>query len=271
MKSVVSFVANDRVNHFLEPFLRSFRTHMPLQELVMIPYDAASHEASRLAESFGVQIHSPLALLGDIDATSRQVYGFTVGHFRKLAALSLDADSVLMLDIDVIMLDSLSGVFEAFYIKQPGFLFAERSTDFVYSAQGRSQFPQSMLFSTGFVMLDPSVHSLDQVLHTASIDFDTYRDVCHLAAYDQPLLNLYADIQGVRCASVDETTESSTGISYFMDPQIRLRYGDAPPTGRVGERHALMLHFAGLGNYSGDFAHQEAVHYYSSVNDSGAK
>jgi hypothetical protein len=265
VKSVVSILANDRVLHFLEPFLRSLRTHMPLQEVVMIPYDGASDEASRLAEAFGVPTHNPLSVLELIDTASSQIHGFSVGHFRKLAALSLEADAVLMLDIDVILLDSLRGVFEAFHRRRPDLLFAERSTDFVYSGQGKSRFPESALFNTGFVMLDPNTHSLDTILETATLDIHDFREVSHLPAYDQPLLNLYADMNGVNCVTVDQVTGSYTGTSYFKNPKISVIYDGFPPTGRALGRDALMLHYAGLGDYSGDFAHKEAVDYYRSA------
>ena len=105
MSRGIYVLANDRVREHAIALLASLRAHDPEVPVVLIPYDDAHHEVTRVAAArFDVRVWEDDATLGWIDAELHRVFGAGFfrrpGNFRKQACWFGPFEDFLYLDAD---------------------------------------------------------------------------------------------------------------------------------------------------------------------------
>lgn len=261
MKTAVSFVANDKIIHYLQPFLASLRHHMPDQDVVMISYDANDRQTRELAARFDVRVMASAAS-DDIASLSTAIYGTMQGHFKKLEAFGIEADCVMMIDVDMIVLRRFDDLFSLFSGSGADFVFAETTSDFVYSEAGLKAFPASRLFSTGLMLFSPHKHDVASIRTTICDNLEDYLRCKHPYVYDQPLLNYYADKNTLQCRSVDDLSQRITGANFYLDEAIKVKWAESGPSAFARGKEVLMLHYAGLKDISGPFRYKDVLQHF---------
>ena len=112
MSRGIYFLANDRVREHAIALLASLRAHDPEVPVVLIPYDDAHHEVTRVAAArFDVRVWEDDATLGWIDAELHRVFGAGFfrrpGNFRKQACWFGPFEEFLYLDADIVVFEPI--------------------------------------------------------------------------------------------------------------------------------------------------------------------
>lgn len=270
MKTILSFVANDRMLHYLKPFLASFRRSMPEQEAWMISYDGDDAQSRALAARYGIGVVGMETFHPKVEAISRQMKGRFIGHFRKLEALYLPCDVLMMIDIDVVVNRDLSPLFTPIAEGEADILYGEQTWNWVYTEHGRALFPKSALFSTGMLVLPPTkftVPAIQACIADNAAEFDLCRQP---RVHDQPLLNYYCDKLGLTVAPVGKLVPGIASTNYYLKQDIRPVWTEAMPRFFAGEKEVAFIHFAGLKSTEGEFRFRMLLDYYRYLCDAGA-
>ncbi|MXP64902.1 hypothetical protein E0493_16240 [Roseomonas sp. M0104] len=267
MRNVVTFVANDKVLHYLRPFLESFRAHMPSQEAVMISYDGNDAQARALAQTYNVRVIDSSVSHPEISGLSEAIYGKFHGHFRKLEAFYVESDCTMMIDVDVVVACDFKPVFDIFRSNQLDFLYGERTSQYVYSQAGLAHFPESELFSTGFLFFDAKKHPVASIMQHTIGNIAEYKTFRNQYVHDQPLLNYYVDKKGLKCRNLDSLSDRYTGENFYAGSRMKVTWEKGEPQISAGGKQALMLHFAGLKTIEGDFRFKEVITHYQKKAD----
>ncbi|MBC9180015.1 glycosyltransferase family protein [Pseudoroseomonas ludipueritiae] len=270
MKTILSFVANDRMLHYLKPFLASFRRSMPEQEAWMISYDGDDAQSRALAARYGIGVVGIDTFHPEVEAVSRQMKGRFIGHFRKLEALYLPCDVLMMIDIDVVVNRDLSPLFAPIAEGKADLLYGEQTWDWVYTEQGRALFPKSALFSTGMLVLRPEVFTVPAIqacIAGNAAEFDLCR---HPKVHDQPLLNYFCDRSGLAVASAGRLVPGISSYNHYLRKEIQPSWMGAMPRFMAGDREVAFIHFAGLKSTEGEFRFRMLLDYYRYLCDAGA-
>jgi len=107
----VYFLANDSVLELAIAFLNSFRNSNPMIPLCLIPFDSECEKLISLSDQYEFNIFSDTVILKTCDDISAMLHGKVRGQYRKLAAWSGMFKHFIYIDIDTIVLQSISFVF----------------------------------------------------------------------------------------------------------------------------------------------------------------
>jgi hypothetical protein len=262
MKTILTFVANDRMLHYLKPFLASFRHWMPEQEAWMISYDGDDAESRALAARHGIGVIGMDTFHPEVEAISRQMKGRFIGHFRKLEALYLPCDALMMIDIDVVVNRDLSPLFLPVLEKRVDLLFGESTWGWVYAEHGKALFPRSRHFSTGMVVLRPAELTAEALRACIAGNVEEFELCRQPKVHDQPLLNYYCDKMGLAVSPVGKMVPGIASTNYYLKPEIQPVWTDSMPRFLAGEKEVAFIHFAGLKSTEGEFRFKMLLDYY---------
>jgi hypothetical protein len=107
----VYFLANDTMLEFVIAFLNSFRAYNPGNALCLIPFDDECEQLLSLQSEYRFTVWADSDVLHRCDAISLRFHGRIVGHYRKLAMWSGEAEHFLYIDTDTVVLSNVDFVF----------------------------------------------------------------------------------------------------------------------------------------------------------------
>jgi len=153
----VYFLTNDKMYDFTIAFLNSFRKHNPEVSLCMIPYNDEYETIAALKDVYKFTVFPNSLLLTECTQLSLQLHEHERNEYRKLAMWEGMFDEFIYIDVDTVVLDDVSFVFD--YL-----------SDYWYVA-GTSNLP----VSRQYVWLDDVEHTnllnAEQIAYSANTGF----------------------------------------------------------------------------------------------------
>jgi len=191
----IYFLANDRVLDWAIALLESIRAHDASLPLVLIPYDDRLDSLVTLAQRYSFQVYSDSSLakldeLGAGFAPENEQPGW-VPMFRKFAAFWGPLQNAIYLDCDIVVLDSLAGLLQAFEGSDLDFCFFDETDEFIYQSENlrRSMKERfgARLFNAGYWAVRRDKLTFEQVV-TLADEARALREEFYYGM-DQPFLN----------------------------------------------------------------------------------
>ena len=153
----VYVLANDAVHDWLVAFLESYRAHNPDLPLALIPYDDRLDRVRALADSYQFEVINDASLIR-LDELGRSFAGDDspgwVRMFRKFFVFWGPFEYGLYLDCDIIVLDDLKQLLDAFVESSWDFCFFDQTDEYVYNSEAfilkMKQEYSARLFNAGY-------------------------------------------------------------------------------------------------------------------------
>ena len=242
----IAIVANDKVLHWLLPFLESYRDTNAEIPLHLIPFDDDVSRTRRAAEIYGARFFT--GEISRVDALAKRLYPFFPHHrrrLRKLQALTLPCDRVVYMDVDTILFRNFGSVFAALSPGEADFVVASPSEEYVYNRK-HSEYPflrDTMLFNDGFFLASRHILSLadfEQVIEENEKTFHRVRKRGMLFA--QPLVNFVVHRLGLKVKTLADRVANASNESYYKAKGVAM--SDGGPLDWQG-RDIYFAHWAG--------------------------
>ncbi len=262
MFNVAVFVANDRILHYLAPFLASFRRYMPNLPAILISYDDNVDQTRILAAHYDVQVVASSDVDPIIAELSQTIYRRDVGHLKKMHSFTLDVDNVLIIDVDIIILKTFENIMTKFAESNFDIAFGEQTKQYVYSAEGLQKFPLSKLFSCGVIIASPRKIKLHQIRDVIIENYSEFMACKDGRVQEQPIVNYFIDKSEKRAVSFQDLDDTISSYNYYLRKDIKIEWGSVSPKLSIDGKELLLLHFAGLKDTSGEFRFKDLVEYY---------
>jgi hypothetical protein len=222
----IAIVANDKVLHWLLPFLESYRATNAAIPLHLIPFDdnvAATRRAAKLYEA--IWVHDETT---EVDALAKRLYPLFPHHrrrLRKLQALTLPLDRVIYLDVDTILFRSFQDVFDALRPGETDFVIASVSEDYVYNKRrGHHAFLDGVtLFNDGFFLTSRSILSLADFERIVAADENLFHSVRKRGMlFAQPLVNFVVHRLGLKVKALGDCVPRASNESFYKAEGVTL-------------------------------------------------
>lgn len=242
--AAVAILANDRVKHWLLPFLESFRSANPDERLFLVPFDDRLELTRRAADVYRAEIVA--GGLEPIDALAARLYPFNPHYrrrLRKFRALALPVAEVLYIDLDTLVFGPLAPLFGHI---APGSvdIVVGTGSDWVFNrrAAGLDFLAGRPLFSDGLFLTSPALLGLDTVIGTIERDLALFRSIRRRHVYTQPVLNYVVHRRGMAVRTIADIVPGLSAESYYRAEGVRFT-----PDGPVDAAGGRMLyaHWAG--------------------------
>lgn len=191
----VYFLANDRVYDLVIAFLNSFRKYNPDLPLCLIPFDNRCERLAAIAGNYNFNVFINAEALAKCDAWSASFHGHTMGQYRKLVAWQGQFEEFIYIDIDTIVMQSITSVFKELngYSVVTGHSHIEGSRKFVWkdSIQQTHLSDEEINYSanTGFILSKRGVLTFDMIDNLIEEGI-RLRPHMELMCVEQPFLNL---------------------------------------------------------------------------------
>ncbi len=222
----IAIVANDKVLHWLLPFLESYRATNDTIPLHLIPFDDNVTATRRAAERYGaIWVADDTA---EVDALAKRLYPLFPHHrrrLRKLQALALPLDRVIYLDVDTILFRSFHDVFEALRPGETEFVIASASDDYVYnSRRSRHAFLDGVtLFNDGFFLTSRRILSLADFGRIVAADEKLFHSVRKRGMlFAQPLVNFVVHRLGQNVKALGDCVPRASNESFYKAEGVTL-------------------------------------------------
>jgi len=215
----IAVLANDKVLHWLLPFLESYRETNSATPLFLIPYDDNVDVTRRAADLYGARWADSDVVR--IDALARRLYPLFPHHrrrLRKLQALELPLDEVIYLDADTILFRDFRAAFGSLRQGSTDFIIASTSEDYVYNAKRSSHafLKDVILFNDGFFLTSPAILSLADFERVATEDDKLFHSVRKRGMlFAQPLVNFVVHRLGLNVATLADCVPRASNESYY--------------------------------------------------------
>jgi hypothetical protein len=248
---MVVVLANDNVATWLKACLSSLRRHSPSIPCGIIPFDDRLKLTRSLAATYNASVLD-VPCLDELTSLGRSFCpdSRTGQHvFRKLAAFWAPSDSVLFSDADVVFMQPVERLFEAFEGSAYPLLFADTDMKRVYRTP---HFAQRMMaecdakgINTGFWLARRGLFSLEEFRSLAA---RLGEDRAHLdpTTMEQPFLNYCLDITGKRYAHFSKVLPGFPECSWGSLPASKVDgVWHCSSTSNSRQSQLFMLHWAG--------------------------
>jgi hypothetical protein len=230
-KQGIAIVANDRVLHWLLPFLESYLETNSGLPLHLIPFDDNVAATRRAAERYGaIWVEDEMT---ELDALARRLYPFFPQHrrrLRKLQALALPLDQVIYVDVDTILFRDFRNVFGKLQPGEADFVIASTSEDYVYNRR-RSEhafLSGATLFNDGFFLTSRHILSLADFQRVVDADEDLFHEVRKRGMlFAQPLVNFVVHRLGLKLRGLADCVANASNESFYKAEGVRLS-GNGP-------------------------------------------
>lgn len=222
----IAVLANDKVLHWLLPFLESYRETNSTTPLHVIAYDDNTESTRRAAEIYGARIVE--SGMDEIDRLAKRLYPLFPHHrrrLRKLKALALPLDEVIYLDADTLLFRNFHDVFGRLRRGQSEFIFASTSEDYVYNRRraAHSFLDRAILFNDGFFLTSPSLLSFADFERIVEADERLFHSVRKRGMlFAQPLVNFVVHRLGLRTVSLADCVPRASNESYYRAEGVTL-------------------------------------------------
>jgi hypothetical protein len=222
----IAIVANDKVLHWLLPFLESYRATNAAIPLHLIPFDDNVAQTRRAAALYGaIWVNDDTT---EVDALAKHLYPLFPHHrrrLRKLQALALPLDRVIYLDVDTILFRSFAGVFHALHPGDTDFVIASVSEDYVYNKkQSHHDFLKGVtLFNDGFFLTSRSILSLADFERIVAADENLFHSVRKRGMlFAQPLVNFVVHRLGLKVRALGDCVPRASNESFYKAEGVTL-------------------------------------------------
>ena len=225
----IAIIANDKVMHWLLPFLESWKAtnaHLPIH---LVPYDDNVARTRRVAELYGARFSD--IDCRELDALSKKLYPLSLGkrfRLRKLLSLALPLDEVVYLDVDIILFRDLAPMLGKLEPGKTDFIVICRTTEYVYNRRHADfdYLRDAITFNDGFFITSRKILDVQDFYDAMEVDeatFDTVRQRGGL--YAQPLTNFVVHRKRLRVVTAHdirndispETYHKATGVTFGPD------------------------------------------------------
>ena len=217
-KTGIAIIANDKVMHWLLPFLESWRAtnaHLPIH---LIPYDDNMEKTRRVADLYGVTISD--IDCRELDALSKKLYPFSLGkrfRLRKLLSLALPLDEVIYLDVDIILFRDLTPLLGHLKRDSVDFIVATKTDDYVYNKHhlNYDYLRDALTFNDGFFITSNRILSVQDFYDAMEEDERTFDAVRQRGGlYAQPLVNFVVHRKRLKVVPGYDLVSDVSGESY---------------------------------------------------------
>lgn len=204
----VYFLANNKVYELAVAFLNSFRTHNKDIKLCLIPFDNDFDRIEALKDIYSFSIFENQEVLNNCDEISKKFHDNKLGTYRKLVAWGGDFDEFIYIDVDTIVLDDVSFVFENLDFCK---IFTSQSNiddirkwvwkDSIFKKQKLSSEQIKYAANTGFFVSTKGLLPMNWIL--AQVDGALeLKDDMELFCMEQPFLNYLIVTSGYSYSSL---------------------------------------------------------------------
>lgn len=197
LRKGIYFLANDRLYDLVVAFLNSLREHNPDIGLCLIPYNGEVFRISRLSSSYNFVTLDDKSLLSPCDDISVNFHGKVCGHYRKLVAWNGIFDQFVYIDIDTIVLRSVSSIFSLLndYDVITAYSNDACSRKFVWKdsiALSSELTAEEISYSanTGFIISKRGLFDFNRI-NSLAAQAKKLATHMELLCYEQPLLNYF--------------------------------------------------------------------------------
>jgi hypothetical protein len=225
-KCGIAIVANDKVLHWLLPFLESYLATNAAIPLYLIPFDDNVSQTRRVANRYGANWVEDETV--EVDALAKRLYPLFPHHrrrLRKLQALTLPLDRVIYLDVDIILFRSFAEMFHALRPGETEFVIASSSEDYVYnSKRSRHAFLEGVtLFNDGFFLTSRHILSLSDFEQVVAADEDLFHSVRKRGMlFAQPLVNFVVHRLGLKVRTLGDCVPQASNESFYKAEGVKL-------------------------------------------------
>ncbi len=225
----IAIIANDKVMHWLLPFLESWTATNPHLPMHLVPYDDNVARTRRVAELYGV--HFSDIDCRELDALSKKLYPLSLGkrfRLRKLLSLALPLDEVVYLDVDIILFRDLAPLLGRLRPGVVDFIVISRTTEYVYNRRQADHafLKDAVTFNDGFFVTSRAILNVQDFYDAMEADealFDAVRQRGGL--YAQPLTNFVVHRKGLKVVPAHliqgdispESYHKATGVTFGPD------------------------------------------------------
>ena len=239
----IATIANDKVYDWVVPFLESWHATNRATPLHVIPYDENCDLTRRACAVYGATFAEPDN--GALDALAKRLYPLYPKHrrrLRKFLALALALDEVIYVDVDIVLLRDMSGLFGRLAKGAVEFIVAASTTDYVYNRK-RADYPflnDVILFNDGFFLTSNTILSLEDFYAVIARDEDVFHAVRQRGMlFAQPLTNFVTHRRGLKIGALYEVMPNASGESFYKAEGVTF---DAQ--GRPSDEHGRDIYFA---------------------------
>lgn len=217
-KRGIAVIANDKVMHWLLPFLESYLATNASIPLFLIPYDDNVNKTRKVADAYGVSFVDIDSR--ELDALSKRLYPFSLGkrfRLRKLLSLALPLDRVVYLDVDIILFRDLRPLLDLIAPGEVDFLIIAKTIEYVYNkkAVNYPYLRDPPLFNDGFFITSNKILTIQHFYDAMAADEKIFHEVRQRGGlYAQPLTNFVVHRKGLKVVPVYELVPDASGESY---------------------------------------------------------
>ena len=280
-KQGVYFMANNKVLDMTIAFLNSFRMHNKELALCLIPYNNDFEQIEALKEVYHFSIFDNQEQLESCDAISVKFHGNVCGAYRKLAAWEGNFEQFIYIDIDTVLLDSLSFVWANLKHCK---IFTSHSNvpqirkyvwkDSIYTKNKLNKSQIEFAANTGFIVSTKDTLPMSWVLDQVD-EALTLKDDMVLFCMEQPFLNFLMVTSGYNYGSLSRFFLSD--LSQKINRGIKLEFWAGSPRAKIKKGKLIapnrlpffLVHWAGVWHENnGDLSkipYQKLWEYYRNL------
>jgi hypothetical protein len=254
----VYFMANNKVFNLVTAFLNSFRIHNKDLSLCLIPYNDDFQEIAVLQDIYNFSVFDNQELLDICDSISVKFHGNTVGAYRKMVAWEGSFEQFIYIDIDTIVLDSLSFAWKNLSHCK---VFTSHSNiseiqkwvwkDSIYAKKKLNKTQIEYAANTGFIVSTRNILPMKWIIDQVD-DALSLKDDMELLCMEQPFLNYLIVTSGYNYGSLLQFFKSD--ISTGVDRGIKFEFWAGLPGGKIKKnrlidpyrRPLFLIHWAGV-------------------------
>ena len=223
MKTGVYFLCNDSLIEMAIAFLNAFRLYNPNLPLCLIPYrDDDITQLRNLAEIYNYSIFTNSGILAACDKIGNRMKTYDY-RFRKLAIWEGDFDNFIYLDVDNIVLEDLSSLFQLLHTYE--FVVCDSNIagnirwvwkDSIPLREKIGAAQVEFAANTSFILSRKGALSLAEVESQIGAIDDLVPHM-QLVCGEQPLLNYLIATSGKKATSLSELHKNgaNVGIGYW--------------------------------------------------------
>ena len=215
----IATIANDKVYDWVVPFLESWRATNGDTPLYVIPYDDNCEQTRRACEIYGAQFVEPDNTA--LDALAKKLYPLYPKHrrrLRKFLSLALPLDEVIYVDVDIVLLRNMAGLFGRLEPGKVEFIVAAPTKEYVYNNK-RANYPflkDVTLFNDGFFVTSNKILPIEDFFKVIEQDEDAFHAVRQRGMlFAQPLTNFVAHRRALKIAALFDILPSASGESFY--------------------------------------------------------
>ena len=247
----VYFMSNNRMYELTIAFLNSFRKHNPDIALCLVPYNSDCDKILALREKYNFQVFSNSEMLTYCDNVSLRFHDRIEGAYRKLAMWEGPFDEFIYIDVDTVVLASVSFSFEHLseydcftsHSDMPElrrFVWTER----IYESNALDEMQIAFSANTGFITSRKGFLSLADVAAKLE-DAVRIKDCMELRCQEQAFLNYMIVTAGKPFTSLFSMAQKNYQ-NLFFEIWAGLRGGKVRGGQFKGNYRIFLVHWAGL-------------------------